>query len=574
MHRQPEPGAERRKRAAGRRSSSPSDDAAAREDRHSSERGDADGASAEGASPFERFGARLLELLRADPELRAAGLALSSWLRAACGDDPASESSGGATGASKGDAPDVASAVEQLSASRLLSLGGRAIRVHAQASEPDAETPPLSLAQDEPEVAEPADPAKVDDAPRPQRRSRDPYEEGDELAESLKRAAADFRGLAGADSPAAMHEMRRTISRAWQERDEWLWIGDADKHGVTSDACALFAELYATTAKALRFAVRVLSDAEAQDEDKRRALTRLAEAQSALRVALEDHAQVRFEDLQQRTFRWLQARTAIDQIFVREYMRLDNPGDPDGWKDTRSRLAAEERRWNAALQERRQRAQLEEVWSALHDRLRSIRREGPTRVVTDLWRRFENDLASLIRGGLQPSNRELREALVPALDYLPEGYRPKADFTRVLEELDRFQARAESEAGAAGRTAPRTTSAEAERVAELLRGRELVLIGGEERPDSKAAIVRDFGLADLTWIETSSKPSYKTFESAIARPETAVVVLAIRWASHSYENVRALCDKHDKAYVRLPGGYNPNQVAYQILEQVSDRLAN
>jgi hypothetical protein len=58
----------------------------------------------------------------------------------------------------------------------------------------------------------------------------------------------------------------------------------------------------------------------------------------------------------------------------------------------------------------------------------------------------------------------------------------------------------------------------------------------------------------------------------VARPETALVIVAIRWSSHSFENVDELCRKYGKLYVRLPGGYNPNQVAKQILDQVGDQL--
>jgi hypothetical protein len=62
------------------------------------------------------------------------------------------------------------------------------------------------------------------------------------------------------------------------------------------------------------------------------------------------------------------------------------------------------------------------------------------------------------------------------------------------------------------------------------------------------------------------------FEPAVARPGVAVVLLAIRWASHSYGDVKDYCDKYGKPMVYLTGGYNPNQVAHQILAQVGDRL--
>ena len=52
----------------------------------------------------------------------------------------------------------------------------------------------------------------------------------------------------------------------------------------------------------------------------------------------------------------------------------------------------------------------------------------------------------------------------------------------------------------------------------------------------------------------------------------AVVLLAIRWSNHDYDNVRDYCERYGKPLVRLPGGYNANQVAHHILMQAGDRL--
>jgi hypothetical protein len=51
-----------------------------------------------------------------------------------------------------------------------------------------------------------------------------------------------------------------------------------------------------------------------------------------------------------------------------------------------------------------------------------------------------------------------------------------------------------------------------------------------------------------------------------------VVLLAIRWSSHSFGEVKDFCDRYGKLLVRLPAGYNPNQVAVQILQQIGNRL--
>jgi hypothetical protein len=78
----------------------------------------------------------------------------------------------------------------------------------------------------------------------------------------------------------------------------------------------------------------------------------------------------------------------------------------------------------------------------------------------------------------------------------------------------------------------------------------------------------------LIWIETRAHESIEGFEPYVARPNVAAVVLAIRWSSHSYGEVKDFCDKHGKPLVRLPGGYNVNQVAAQIMSQCSERLAS
>ena len=47
----------------------------------------------------------------------------------------------------------------------------------------------------------------------------------------------------------------------------------------------------------------------------------------------------------------------------------------------------------------------------------------------------------------------------------------------------------------------------------------------------------------------------------------------IRWSSHSYGDLQKFCDKYKKPILRLPGGYNPNQIVHQILTQASGRLS-
>ena len=100
------------------------------------------------------------------------------------------------------------------------------------------------------------------------------------------------------------------------------------------------------------------------------------------------------------------------------------------------------------------------------------------------------------------------------------------------------------------------------------------MIGGNRRRESQESWRKSLGLKDLVWIETKEHQAVEAFEPLIARSDVAVVLLAIRWSSHSFGDVKEFCDRYGKPLVRLPGGYNPAQVAAQILAQCSGRLGN
>jgi hypothetical protein len=122
--------------------------------------------------------------------------------------------------------------------------------------------------------------------------------------------------------------------------------------------------------------------------------------------------------------------------------------------------------------------------------------------------------------------------------------------------------------------APTLPTARVGEAARLLSGKSVVLIGGNPHPNSHAALKAALGLKELVWIETRVHESIDKFEPYIARSDVALVLLAIRWSSHSFGEVKRFCDRYDKPIVRLPGGYNPHQVAAQILAQCSKQLGS
>ncbi|TAJ21246.1 MAG: hypothetical protein EPO68_05035 [Planctomycetota bacterium] len=119
---------------------------------------------------------------------------------------------------------------------------------------------------------------------------------------------------------------------------------------------------------------------------------------------------------------------------------------------------------------------------------------------------------------------------------------------------------------------PSTASAEA-RAAALLRGRALLLIGGDPREDARVRLCGALELAHVHWPATSEgRPVPAELEPWIARADVAAVVLLIRWIRHALNDVAALCARHDKPLARVTGGYNPSQIANALLEQCGKRL--
>ena len=75
----------------------------------------------------------------------------------------------------------------------------------------------------------------------------------------------------------------------------------------------------------------------------------------------------------------------------------------------------------------------------------------------------------------------------------------------------------------------------------------------------------------MCWLETAPHTSLDVLEPAITG-EVAVVLLLIRWSSHVYQELSHACKVRAVPLVRVSGGYSPNRVAHDVLEQARDRL--
>ena len=361
-----------------------------------------------------------------------------------------------------------------------------------------------------------------------------------------------------------------------------LWMLDDDLPApCTPGTLDLLADAFDNA----REATALLSDLRAADLHLRdrhlfkNVLYLAAEAQSAVRAAfhalsgrLSDQTpphRYGEEPDQETLFGWLREVTETEQVHVSQYMKITQAAAPHRAADLAYRLRA-----------LRDEARLPDADTA--SAAPPFSQQSALRYHLDCalgkpwneayhWDRTVSLIAEALDDGVPPSNTTLRELLLPALpdlpEELPESIRP------VLDEIDRYLDRKAQQEQP--EVTPARQSADVQRLADLLRGRAVVLVGGTPSPTHHQAICEAFELDRLDWITTRAHQSTASFEPYVARPDVAVVIVAIRWSSHSFpDDMRLYCDKHDRLLVRHPYGLNPNQIAFQTLSQVGDRLAD
>ena len=113
-----------------------------------------------------------------------------------------------------------------------------------------------------------------------------------------------------------------------------------------------------------------------------------------------------------------------------------------------------------------------------------------------------------------------------------------------------------------------------EQVAQLLRGRTMLVVGGDPRIEHVERLRGAFELREVLWPLTSkTNPSVQGLEPYVSRRDVALVLLLIRFIRHGVNwELPDVCARHTKPLVRIPAGYGVEQVAPLILEQAGKRL--
>ncbi|WP_165249898.1 hypothetical protein [Paludisphaera soli] len=383
-------------------------------------------------------------------------------------------------------------------------------------------------------------------------------------AEGLRWAAMRRRRIEeGADFTFEIAPRDREILDRARGIDCFLWMNTPDFSvpripTLHEDAAGCFDAV----ADGVSLVRGMLPDVEANRRFFEPALDLLAEAQSALRVAIE-RIDGRKDPDQFAAYDWLRGVAAREQIYIRRYMRLDDPASPSSHPRVQVRIEELDAGMQDVLRQGKKR-------KSLISRLRyHARRIDADQGDAHDWNKILATIVDLIDAGEPPSSVEIRETLLPILDRMPDLGEPPKSLGMVLREVDRYLAARRPDSAP---EVPEAPTAEVAEAARLLAGKAVVIIGGARRPEAHAALKSALGLSDLIWIETREHESIERFEPSVARPDVALVILAIRWSSHSFGEVKTFCDDYAKPLLRLPGGYNPNQVARQILQQCSDRL--
>lgn len=276
----------------------------------------------------------------------------------------------------------------------------------------------------------------------------------------------------------------------------------------------------------------------------------MAEAQSAILVAVRNLG-LRGDSDQRDLFAWLKHQTTVHRIYVDRHMRLDDPADPVGAADLLARADAGAEELRRKSQDRKERQQLlKKLRYHLQRGAQGALLEGDQEsIVTALARWKELGLAT--------RDRALSETLAEL-----GGRDDLGDPLRLA--LGGFE-----ETPAKSEDASRDPNAEAR---ALLKDQSIagLHLAGDD-PDL-VGIAEQLDLEGIESLEVSGLSAADEVRSCVQSTSATLILLGIRLDQGAYEALKEACAERDLLFVRLPGGYDRDQVARQILRQVGWRL--
>jgi hypothetical protein len=294
-----------------------------------------------------------------------------------------------------------------------------------------------------------------------------------------------------------------------------------------------------------------------------------AESQSTLLYAVIDTGRRGPDTDQIELFIRIRETGALRRIYIPKFLKRDDRADPDNWKDVLSRLQKEYETYknlpassataataasSISTASKAPGGKAEKTMHSLRYQFKKLK-ESPA--VAD-WDWVFKLIDEATQNGVAPSDPELRELILPVLSSIPDDVPATTGMTDVFKELDKYlMAR-----GSDDRSTEETPSPQVSKVATMLGGKEIALIGGMNRPAHTKALIEAFDLSNLKWIVAPEASS--SFENEIAKPDISMVLYSPRWSGVKADDVQAACEKLKKPFVKLTKGVGPNQVASDI----------
>ncbi|MEO2090649.1 MAG: hypothetical protein ABGY75_14285, partial [Gemmataceae bacterium] len=223
-------------------------------------------------------------------------------------------------------------------------------------------------------------------------------------------------------------------------------------------------------------------------------LTAAAEAQSMLLYAVADVGWVTRDHEQVQMFVHIRELGKQHQIYVPRYLRREDPAEPARWPDLADRLKGLAGRYggvsngpgavSAATDPAKVR---QKALGNLKYKLKKMA-DDPAGIA-DEWPRVVELLDQAVSAGVPPSSLEFRDILLPVYDQVPHDLAAPPGVERVFRAVELYR---DSQAAMTAEPPPldESPSAEVARVADWLRGKEVVLIGGLRRANHVSALKR------------------------------------------------------------------------------------
>ncbi|MFO0938941.1 MAG: hypothetical protein U0798_20755 [Gemmataceae bacterium] len=366
------------------------------------------------------------------------------------------------------------------------------------------------------------------------------------------------------------------FKKAAELPDCGLWMLTGSGFNITPGVWENLAGAYEAAAVACELMDKVLPRT---DTGLEIGLNLAAESQSTLLYAVVDTGRRGPDTDQIELFIRIRETGAQRRIYIPKYLKRDDRADPDNWRDVLARLTREYEPYKNGTIPPVATAEVvtgvgaaakakapDKSMHSVQYHLKKVK-ESPS---TANWPWIFKLIDETLESGLTANDAGLRDLFIPVADAAPDDVEIPPRVVALYREIDRHLATHPAEE----RVAPETPSQETVKAAVLLGGKEVAMVGGALRLPQQKAIIEAFDLRDLRWIPAIEPGMVPRYEQEIARPDVAVVLYAMRWTGAEYDEVKALCDKHRKPLVKLPRGYNPNQIASELLRQAGERLRN